>query len=37
MLKDALSAFYLLEGGIDFNPTCTDVSLGDSKELIRTW
>ena len=37
MLKNALSALYLLKGWMDFNKTCTGISLGDAKEVIRFW
>ena len=31
MLKNSLSTLYLLKGWIDFNQTCTDISLGDGN------
>ena len=37
MFKNALSALCLLNGSADFNKTCTDILLGDAKELIRFW
>ena len=37
MLKNAISALCLLEGFMDFNQTCTDISLSDAKEAIRFW
>ena len=37
MLKKALFALYLLKGWMNFNQSCTDISLGDRKELIRFW
>ena len=37
MLKNAFSAFFLLKGSMYFNQTCTGISLGDAKELIRFW
>ena len=33
LLKNALSAIYLLKGLMDFNQTCTDMSLGDAKDI----
>ena len=35
MLRNAVSALYLLNGWLDFNGICTDKSLGDGKELFR--
>ena len=37
MLKNALFALFLLKGWMDFNQTCTDMSFGDGKELVRFW
>ena len=37
MLKNALSALYLLNGWMGVNGTCTDKSLGDGKELVSVW
>ena len=37
MLKNALYALYLLAGSLDFKQTCTDIYLGDKKEMIRFW
>ena len=34
-LKNVLSALYLLNGWLDFNGTCTDISLGDAKVLVH--
>ena len=35
MLKNALSAFYLLLRWMDFNQICRDIFLREGKELIR--
>ena len=37
MLKNALSALYLLKGWMDFNQICTDISLGNAKDLFIFW
>ena len=38
MLKmPCLSTLHLLNGRMDLNQTCTDISMGDTKELIRFW
>ena len=35
MLKNVLSALYLLKGRTDFNQTCTDISFGDAEEVSK--
>ena len=37
MLKNALSAPIFLKRLMDFNQTCTDISLGDAKEMVKFW
>ena len=34
IVKNDFSALYLLRRLIDFNQTCTDILLGDAKQLI---
>ena len=34
LLKNALSALYLLKRQMNCNQTCTDIYLGDAKELV---
>ena len=36
-LKNALSAFCLLKGLMNFNQTCTGISLRDAKYVMRFW
>ena len=37
ILINALSALYVLKKLMDSNQTCTDISLGDTKVLIKLW
>ena len=37
MLKNDLSALFLLKGWMDYNLLGTDISFGDGQELIRIW
>ena len=37
MLKNVLFVLFLLKGSMDFDQPCTNISLGDTKEVIRFW